>query len=147
MPNLETRTRILQMITEHSGVKIDKIDPRDILGSTGMAGDDGDEFFEAFAEEFNVDFLEFCNYLHYDPNEPPGGRLLRIRSIRPDGTAIGELPISLDDLCRAAENKKWTFEYPKHEIVQTFFALHYPMSVIVFFIFSLGTLFFIKSLK
>jgi len=61
----------LDMVQWISGVRRDKIDRADLLGSAGIDGDDADEFLVAFADPYGVDMDGFRDYLHYNGNEPP----------------------------------------------------------------------------
>jgi hypothetical protein len=68
---MDRETVILGMIAAQCGASPEKINHADVFGSTGMAGDDADEFMLAFAEKYGVDLADFRAYLHYNGNEPP----------------------------------------------------------------------------
>jgi hypothetical protein len=52
-------------------------------------------------------------YLHYDPDEPPSGRMSAIdRAGRP----VARIPVTLAMLTRAAEAGRWEMDYPVHSL-------------------------------
>ena len=104
------------MVAAHSGRQPEQVDRADIFGAGLLAGDDADEFLDAFIQTYGVDFTDFRDYLHYDGNEPPGW----FRSswgVGRDGKRLADIPISLADLLRAAESGKWQMAYPEHWLV------------------------------
>ncbi len=113
MDNSET---ILDLVVMHSSVLKDRIDPNNILRSTGMAGDDAEEFMLAFQKEFRVDLSDFLAYLHYNADEPPFVRTAW--GVGADGRRMPEIPIRLSDLVVAAESGKWQIAYPEHKLVE-----------------------------
>lgn len=68
------REDIVALVVEHSGVKPEKVDPADVLGSTRMKGDVADAFFESYAARFKINLGGFLDYFHYAGNEPRGSR-------------------------------------------------------------------------
>ena len=90
------------------------LDRDDILHSVGCEGDDAAEFFEDFAQTFEVNMEGFLPYFHYIADEPPMYR--RVYPVDSQNRAIREIPVSLDMLVSAAEAGRWELDYPNHKI-------------------------------
>ncbi|MES2435002.1 MAG: DUF1493 family protein [Pseudomonadota bacterium] len=113
---MDLAEKILRLAAEHSGRRPEQVDRADIFGAGKLAGDDADEFLDAFIQTYGVDFTGFRDYLHYDGNEPPGW-FRTSWGVGTDGKRLAIVPISLTDLVRAAKSGKWQMEYPAHRLV------------------------------
>jgi len=55
----ELQSRVLALVSEATGTKLEKLKPTTTLsGDLGMGGDDAVEFFEKFGSEFTVDLTD-----------------------------------------------------------------------------------------
>ncbi len=109
------REEIRAALIAHAGVR--DLSPKaeaDIFGSLRLAGDDASEFLDWMADRFGTDFSGFVAELHVNLNEPPIFR--HWRAVGPDGRRLPDLPISLDDLARAARDGRWSYPYPPYSI-------------------------------
>jgi hypothetical protein len=86
----------------------------DLFGRFGIAGDDGDEFLEAYAEAFGVDMDGFIGFFHYNGNEPPYFETAWPYS--PSGEKLDRIPITANMLAGAANLGKWSYDYPDHVV-------------------------------
>lgn len=82
-----------------------------LFGDLGMDGDDATEFFQRFAEVFEVDLTDLDLSKHFNP-EGWGCLLSLPASIRAwqsgdPHSAAGLIPISIRDLTEAAQRKRW----------------------------------------
>lgn len=115
---------ILALAAEYSCGKIKGAGHDDMLGAFGFEGDDADEFLEAFAERFSVDFSSLRWEFHYNADEPPGRR--RVLPLDAFGEVIPYQPITLELLEKAVLAGKWGYDYPEHTIKDLGFAAHLP---------------------
>ena len=118
------------MVADFRGRRPDQVDRADTLGAGKLAGDDADEFLDAFIQTYNIDFTDFRDYLHYDGNGPPGW-FRTSWGVGTDGKRLGIIPVSLTDLLRAAESGRWQMKYPEHRLVNRgrLFARYLPLLV------------------
>ncbi|MDJ0614076.1 MAG: DUF1493 family protein [Rhizobiaceae bacterium] len=77
----------------------------DVFEQMSAAGEDCDDVLFKFTDEFEIDMSDFLFYFHYE-NE--FATLLSNRS-------LGYIPITIELLVKAAQEKKWPVEYPDHK--------------------------------
>ncbi|WP_372570871.1 DUF1493 family protein [Ruegeria jejuensis] len=122
------REEIIALASVHSGSDSNGSEEADFLGAFGLAGDDASEFLDDFGAKFGVDFSEFRWEFHYIADEPPFFR--RLLPIARDGQVIPFQPITLDDLARCAETRRWSYDYPDHVIRKS---VRYDLALLVLF--------------
>ncbi|KIC11859.1 hypothetical protein RA19_04275 [Leisingera sp. ANG-M1] len=105
---------ILDFAAQFSGGKSKGAGQDDLLGAFGLEGDDANEFLDAFAERYGVDFSGFLWESHYNADEPPGRR--RVLPLDVSGKIIPYQPITLELLEKAVLAGRWSYEYPEHTI-------------------------------
>lgn len=106
--------QVMDFVAKEVPVNRTKISPSTTLfGDLGIDGDDALEFLQAYAEHFgvNIEGLKFTD--HFGPE---GFEMLRflwiiIQTIKWNDphTAAGKVPITIEDLIRAASTKKWAY--------------------------------------
>jgi len=102
---------VAQFIALERAMPIEKILPKARLyHDLEIYGDDAVEMLDAFSKKFNVDFSEF-DFHKYFTGEPSLATSLILLSEainRPRGKSVSLLPITVEDLIRAAEVGKWS---------------------------------------
>lgn len=99
-----------------------KLDPDDILGSLGYAGDDAHELMQGFCDRFGVDPGGVEPWLYYLADEPPVYR--RWHAVDPEtGAELPFFPISEQDLVAAAKAGVWTKTHPPHRFKENPFRI------------------------
>lgn len=112
---MDLRAAILALAAEHGGSRSKEVAGQgDLFGHFGLEGDDATDFLEDYAQRFDVDLSSMLWEFHFIADEPPNYR--RVIPVDVDGKDIPWMPITLDQLVRAAEQGRWVFDYPEHTI-------------------------------
>ena len=110
---MDLRAAILALAAEHGGARRKELAGQgDLFGHFQLDGADITDFLTEYAERFGVDMSDFLWEFHFNADEPPHYR--RVIPVGVDGKDIPWMPISLDQLVRAAEQGRWAFDYPEH---------------------------------
>jgi hypothetical protein len=93
---------IIEFVAAETGVAAKKITVKTSLFSDlGIAGDDGRELIENFANIFSVDITGFDSSAYFG-KEGGNPLMLFVPNLRPK-----VLPLTIEDLVRSAERKVW----------------------------------------
>ncbi len=89
-------------------VELDTIKPdSDIVNDWGIEGDEAFEILETFSEQFNVDMSDFDFNKYFFPKEKNFSAFLAMWWRVLSGKRSREKQLLVQDLVRAAKNKKW----------------------------------------
>ena len=94
---MEISIQVKELISYHSGVKIEKLHEGTLIEEDlGTTGDDAWELMEDIHSKLNVDLTDFDFTLHFAPE---AGSI--------DNKEYGYYPVSVGHLIQVASNKKW----------------------------------------
>jgi hypothetical protein len=103
--NQEIFEKVCAFVAEHRSVKKGELTEQTELLKLGMDGDDAREFMEAFSDKFAVDMSEFEFSKHFGPEG--FNPIYYFYCLLFSRDKLRQLPITLGDLTKAAQNKKW----------------------------------------
>lgn len=104
-------TELIDFIENTSG--INNLNPESDIFNLGIVGDDFHDMIEKYAETFEVDMTEYLWYFHADEEGQNFGALF----FKPPYSRVDRIPVTPIMLSEFAENKKWSIDYPDHELL------------------------------
>jgi hypothetical protein len=103
-------TEIIDFVKDFSG--IDNLNPESDIFNLGVVGDDFHEMIEKYAETFEVDMSGYFWYFHANEEGQNFGALF----FKPPYSKVDRIPVTPRLLSEFAETKKWSIDYPVHEM-------------------------------
>lgn len=86
----------------------------DLFNDLGIAGDDHDEFMQAYSKKFNVDMSSYLWYFH--TNEEGSTSSIRSNFFKPPNERVKHISITPEMLLEFAKKGKWVITYPEHTL-------------------------------
>lgn len=104
---------ILRFLEERIGVKDIKADD-DLELIHGLYGDDVDEVLSDYSKRFNVNLYNYLWYFH--TREEGSWQSIGGSFFKPPNERVKRIPITARVLLNAANQGKWSIEYPPHTL-------------------------------
>lgn len=102
---------VRNFLEDYSGVYPERPDI-DIFKDMGVVGDDFHEMIEKYAEKYNVDMSDYLWYFHADEE----GHSIGGQFFKPPYERVNRIPVTPQMLADFIVTKKWSLDYPPHEI-------------------------------
>ncbi|RJG16357.1 DUF1493 family protein [Alcanivorax profundi] len=117
---------IYSFLAKEIAIESEKLHPDvDLTADLGVEGDDFSELIEAFAENYHVDMSSYRWYFHHREEGWSLGALF----FKPPYMQVQRIQVTPEILLHAARMKKWSFEYPSHQVSES--RLDIQMNIII----------------
>ena len=116
------------------------LNPESDIYDLGVVGDDFHEMIEKYAETFEVDMTEYLWYFHTVEEGLNFGALF----FKPPYSRLDRIPVTPKLLSEFAETRKWSIDYPKHELPNKRMDLKINQIIIITFILIILTIWILK---
>ena len=116
----------------------------DVFSEVGIDGDDCDEFLQKYSKKYSVNMNDFLWYFHYQDETSLtsfniGGSLFKSPNQR-----VKRIPITPKMLTEFANSKKWTVDYPEHNLPKYRYDIIINWSFIILLIILITIIIFLK---
>lgn len=114
----------------------------DVFAKVGVSGDDCDDLMITYQKKYQVDMSEYLWYFHHEEEgswNTIGGSFFQ----RPN-ERVKRIPITPKMLTEFANSKKWTVDYPEHNLPKYRYDIIINWSFIILLIILITIIIFLK---
>jgi len=88
----------------------------DVFSVVGIDGDDCDEFLQKYSEKYSVNMNDFLWYFHYQDEASLTSFNIGGSLFKSPNQSVTMIPITPKMLSEFANSKKWSVDYPEHNL-------------------------------
>lgn len=114
----------------------------DVFAEVGIDGDDCDEFLLKYSKKYSIDMNDFLWYFHYQ--EEGSWNSVSNLFFKNPHQRVKEISITPKMLTEFANSKKWTIDYPEHNLPKHRYDIYVNW---IFVIFVIALIIFIITKK